>query len=160
MTLLPQPLSEAGRQRLGTLLVALQFGCLAALAWQGLPAFFEGAASAGAWCLALAGGALALWTLQANPPGNFNIRPTPHVGGRLVQQGPYRWIRHPMYSCVVLCGAALAWAAASAWAWLALTALVAVLLVKAGFEERWMALQHAGYAAYRAKTRRFIPGIF
>ena len=31
MTLLPQPQSEAGRQRLGTLLVALQFGCLAVL---------------------------------------------------------------------------------------------------------------------------------
>lgn len=160
MTLLPQPLSEAGRQRLGTLLVALQFGCLAALAWQGLPVFLEGAVSSGAWGLALAGGALGLRTLQANPPGNFNIRPTPHVGGRLVQQGPYRWIRHPMYSCVVLCGAALAWAAASAWAWLALTALVAVLLVKAGFEERWMALQHADYAAYRTKTRRFIPGLY
>ena len=36
-------------------------------------------------------------------------RPVPREGGHLVQHGPYRWIRHPMYSALikVLSGSAL-----------------------------------------------------
>lgn len=150
----------AGQQRLGTVLVVLQFALLAAVAWLALPAVLAGAAPAGAWVLAAAGAALGLWALQANPPGNFNIRPTPREGGRLVASGPYRWIRHPMYSCVTLCAVAGAWAAGALLAWLAVASLVAVLLVKASLEEHWMAGRHGDYAAYRVSTRRFIPGVF
>ena len=46
--------------------------------------------------------ALGLWALSANRPGNFNIRPEPKTDGQLVQTGPYRWIRHPMYTAVLL----------------------------------------------------------
>ena len=35
--------------------------------------------------------------------------------------------------------------------------LFGVLWVKAGLEERWMAAQHPGYAAYQAGTARFVP---
>ncbi len=146
--------------RLGTLLVVLQFALIAAVAWLALPAFLRGAALALAWALAAAGMALGLWALRANPPGNFNIRPTPRDGGRFVHSGPYRWIRHPMYSCVALCTVAGAYASGAALAWLATAALGTVLFVKASFEERWMAGRHAGYAAYRASTRRLIPGLF
>ena len=45
---------------------------------------------------------LGLWALSSNRLGNFNIRPVPRAGGTLVQQGPYRWIRHPMYASQAL----------------------------------------------------------
>jgi protein-S-isoprenylcysteine O-methyltransferase Ste14 len=64
-----------------------------------------------------------------------------------------------MYTAVIACAAACAWAAASPWAWLAVAALVAVLVVKAQVEERWMLQQHPGYADYGARTRRFLPFI-
>jgi protein-S-isoprenylcysteine O-methyltransferase Ste14 len=160
MSGVPAFAGAAGQRRLGTLLVVLQFAFIAVVAWLALPAFLSGAAPALAWGLAAAGTALGLWALRANPPGNFNIRPTPRDGGRLVRSGPYRWIRHPMYSCVALCAVAGAYASGSALAWLATAALGSVLLVKASFEEQWMAGRHAGYAAYRASTRRFIPGLF
>ena len=35
----------------------------------------------------------------------------------------------------------------------------AVLATKAMFEERWMLLEHPEYAAYRARTKRFLPGL-
>lgn len=144
----------------GPLLVALQFALIAAVAVPAAQPFLTGMAGAGAWLLMVSGLALGTWALTCNRPGNFNIRPTPREGGQLVQSGPYRWIRHPMYSAVLLVAAACAWVDASVWTWVAMAALVAVLTVKAGFEERWMSAKHPGYADYCGRSKRFVPGIF
>jgi protein-S-isoprenylcysteine O-methyltransferase Ste14 len=144
----------------GNALVALQLALIAALAWLAAPAFLGGRAPPGAWALVAAGFALGLWALSANRPGNFNVRPAPRAGGRLVQHGPYRWIRHPMYTAVIACALACSWAGASPWGWVAAAALAAVLATKAALEERWMLVEHPGYAEYRARTWRFMPGLF
>jgi len=39
-------------------------------------------------------------------------------------------------------------------------ALAAVLGAKATLEKRWLLAHHAGYAAYRQRTARFLPGVF
>lgn len=147
-------------RHLGSVLVTLQFIWIVLLAWLAGPVFFAGQAPVGAWVCAVLGGLLALWALSSNRPGNFNIRPTPRAGGALVEQGPYRWIRHPMYTSVIAVGVACAWASGHWLAWLALCALAAVLVVKAVFEERWMVQAHPGYAVYRQRTRRFLPWLF
>ena len=33
------------------------------------------------------------------------------------------------------------------------------VVVKAAVEERWMLVAHPGYQAYRARTKRFVPGV-
>jgi protein-S-isoprenylcysteine O-methyltransferase Ste14 len=147
------------QRRMGSLLVASQFGLILLLADQAAPAFLDRSAPIGAWPLAAAGIALGAWALVANRPGNFNIRPAPRPGGRLVGDGPYRWIRHPMYSSVLTCACACAWAAASPWGWLFTLTLAAVLGFKATLEERWMVSVHPDYKSYQARTHRFIPGI-
>ena len=151
---------DTARNRQGALLVALQLALIAALAALAVPAFLEGRAPAGAWTIGTAGVLLGLWAVFCNRPGNFNIHPAPREGGQLVQHGPYRWIRHPMYTAVIACGVAGAWAGASPWGWLGAAALVAVLTIKATLEERWLLAAHPAYAAYRARTRRFLPGVF
>lgn len=150
---------ESVRQHVGTALVALQFALIAALAVPSVPAFLGGRVDTGAWSLVIGGTMLGLWALYSNRPGNFNIRPTPRAGGKLVDRGPYRWIRHPMYSAVIACGLACAWAGATAWGWLGVAALAGVLACKAAMEERWMLMEHPDYDAYRARTWRFLPGI-
>ena len=147
----------ASHERLGKALVATQLALIATLAVLALPPFLQGRAPLGAWGLAVASALLGLWALAHNRPGNFNIRPMPREGGRLVCTGPYRWIRHPMYTAVIACGAACAWAAGSGWGWLAAAALAVVLAVKAVLEERWMLQWHPGYPAYCKGTRRFLP---
>jgi protein-S-isoprenylcysteine O-methyltransferase Ste14 len=144
----------------GLVLVALQFALLAALAWQAVAALHRATPPAGALACITAGVALGLWALTANRPGNFNIRPQPREGGRLIEQGPYRWIRHPMYSALLLAGLGVAWLAGSAIAWTALAALAVVLLLKARIEEAAMSRAHAGYVAYRQRTKRFVPGLW
>jgi protein-S-isoprenylcysteine O-methyltransferase Ste14 len=101
--------APAASERWGRVLVALQFGLLAVLAVMAAHAGALGAPLPLEAVLALAaGGGLGLWALRANRPGNFHIRPTPHPQGRLVRHGPYRWLRHPMYTAVLLAGAAAA----------------------------------------------------
>ena len=145
---------------MGAVLVALQFGLLLLLAGLAAARMAQGSVSAAAIVLVLAALALVAWTFWHNRPGNFNIRPIPRAGGRLITSGPYRHIRHPMYSAVLLGAAALALTAPPAPAWLAWTALLLVLLVKARLEERSMAEHHPDYTAYRTRTKRLVPGLF
>ncbi len=91
-----------------------------------------------------------------------NLTPFPRPRGEatLVETGPYRFVRHPIYSGVVL--AAVGWSIATA-APLALlpTALLALLFdAKSRREEGWLVEEIRGYAAYRARTRKFVPGVY
>ncbi len=144
---------------LGSLLVATQFSTLVALLLLAAPSLMQAPLPALEWLLIGLSGCVGLWALLANRPGNFNIRPTPHAQGKLVDHGPYRWIRHPMYTAVSLLGLACALTLGSLLAWLLWLILTLVLLVKALLEERWMAALHPSYADYLARTQRFIPFI-
>jgi protein-S-isoprenylcysteine O-methyltransferase Ste14 len=152
--------ADTSGRRIGHVLVMLQLLLIAALAGWAAPGFLGGTAGGLAWTLMAAAAGLGAWALSSNRPGNFNIHPAPKVGGQLVQQGPYRWLRHPMYSAVLLGGAGCV-AAVGGWpTWLCLGALAAVLGAKSTLEERWLIAQHPGYAAYRARTARFLPGVY
>ena len=135
------------------LLVALQFGLMALV----IVRFDASGAGHSHVALLVAGGLLGAWALWTNRPNNFNIRPEPRDGGRLVTAGPYRFVRHPMYLAVLLFTARFV--RADPVQWVGVAGLAAVLFTKARREERLMALAHPGYAAYRAFTRAIIPFI-
>ena len=117
-----------------------------------------GALSAGAG-LAAAGAALlasGLLTLGRH----LSPYPTPRHDAALVEHGPYRLARHPIYGGIVLGAAGLSLADGN-WLGLALSLGLAVLFWgKSGFEEQRLLAQFPGYAAYRARVRyRLIPGV-
>ena len=146
--------------RLGSLLVALQFVLLAWLAFKGVAGLLLGRLPVDAAIAAGVSVALGLWALSANRLGNFNIRPSPRVGGRLIEHGPYQWIRHPMYTALLLAGVAAARLAADLETWLVLAGLAAVLVTKARVEERAMIERHPSYRDYQQRTWRFVPGLY
>jgi protein-S-isoprenylcysteine O-methyltransferase Ste14 len=137
-------------------LVALQLSLIAAIA---LP-FGAAGWSLAAGALVGAGVAVGAWALTANRPGNFNVRPEPKPGGRLVTGGPYRYVRHPMYLAVLLGMLGFCVGYATPWRWAALAALAVVLAIKAGVEERAMASRHPGYAAYARGSKRIVPFVW
>jgi protein-S-isoprenylcysteine O-methyltransferase Ste14 len=126
------------RRWLGSLLVSLQFVALLGLALLNLPILRGTPIPTGALVVALAGMGLGFWSLVANQPGNFNIRPHPREDGQLISRDPYRWIRHPIYTSVLAWGAACACGSASPWGWLAMVVLLIALITKARLEECWM----------------------
>ena len=106
--------------------------------------------------IALAGFGLLLAGLFRLGP---NLTPLPYPTSRatLIQTGPYRLVRHPMYAG----GIALAYG----WAlfvcgWLTLayaTVLLLFLEVKATREERWLTETFPDYPAYQRRVRKLIP---
>ena len=148
------------RNRIGSLLVALQFGLLLVLPALAAPTILEGDVPIGTLGLAAGSLALFLWALVHNKLGNFNIRPTPKSWGVLITTGPYRLIRHPMYTSVLLGAASLALMADPLPGWSSWTALALVLLVKSILEERWQNEVHSGYSSYSRDSKRFLPWVF
>lgn len=143
----------------GIALVILQFALLAVLGLQVATHATE-PVPIYALVLMLGGVLLGLWSISVNRPGNFNIRPTPKAGGKMIEQGPYRLIRHPMYLSLMLAGLGAALASMGAVAWISWAALVLVLNAKAGIEERALRQQFPAYENYCARSWRFLPGIF
>lgn len=155
-------MSETGRtagpdraEQAGRLLVVLQFGLLAVMgwrAWTSAPAF-----QPGPLLLLAASVVLAAWSLTANRPGNFNIRPTLRPGATLIMAGPYRWIRHPMYTSVLTAAAAAAATSRGVFDAVLWLALLAVLWLKSGIEETALLVRFPGYRDYMTRTRRLLP---
>ncbi|MEO7322228.1 MAG: isoprenylcysteine carboxylmethyltransferase family protein [Burkholderiales bacterium] len=138
------------------LLVSLQFILIGLILWpfgaQRFRTIF--------WIGVVASIALGIYTLLYNRLGNFNIRPEPKASGRLITSGPYRLIRHPMYSALMLAMAAFVAAEQSALKLGLWIALGLTLLSKAGFEEQLMSEKFPNYQDYRERSKRFIPYIF
>jgi protein-S-isoprenylcysteine O-methyltransferase Ste14 len=88
-----------------------------------------------------------------------SLTPLPKPRGRaeLVEGGPYRLVRHPIYGAGML--TFLGYGLATSLPALALAALLAVLwLLKSAVEERWLEERFAAYPDYRQRTpRRFLP---
>lgn len=140
-------------------LVLLQF----ALMLVQLPGAWPPASSAWvtlAAALLLAGVAIGLAALAINRPGNFNIRPELKSGAQLASRGVYRWIRHPMYSAVLLAIMGVVLLDPRPWRFAAWLALLAVLLMKAQREERYLLQRFPDYEAYRRRTWRLLPGLY
>jgi protein-S-isoprenylcysteine O-methyltransferase Ste14 len=83
--------------------------------------------------------------------------PLPNGATSLVSRGPYRWVRHPMYTAVMLLAVGVATRSGS-WLVVAQTvALIVLFNVKARWEERRLVETFPEYTSYQATTPRFLP---
>jgi protein-S-isoprenylcysteine O-methyltransferase Ste14 len=100
--------------------------------------------------LAAIGAALVAWSVRELGT-SLTPFPRPLPDGKLVQTGPYRLLRHPIYVGGVLFFAGLS-LVFSVYG-LALTAVLAVFwIAKARLEERLLSERFPQYAEYRRKT--------
>jgi len=107
------------------------------------------------------GGALVLmlWARITFGLRSFHASAEPTAGG-LVIAGPYRYIRHPIYTAACLFGWAGVVAHLSAF-----TSLLGILLFLGALgrivsEERLLVLRYPEYRDYAQHTKRMIPGVF
>jgi protein-S-isoprenylcysteine O-methyltransferase Ste14 len=79
-------------------------------------------------------------------------------GHKVVTTGPYAYVRHPMYSSVILIGAGVPLLLGSWWGLLAVPLFMLVLGVRATMEERMLKTELEGYEDYSERVRyRFVP---
>ena len=77
----------------------------------------------------------------------------------VVATGPYRVVRHPMYTGAVLGALATPIALGSTWAELFFVPVVAIIVLRLRGEERFLRERLRGYVEYTGKTRyRLVPG--
>jgi protein-S-isoprenylcysteine O-methyltransferase Ste14 len=88
---------------------------------------------------------------------NWGTPMTQKAEPELVTSGPYRLVRHPIYSGILLGGVATA--IALSWLWLAPVALAGVYFIySATVEERFLAEQFPdAYPAYKRSTKMLVP---
>ena len=109
--------------------------------------------------LCLAGFALAFWA-RAHLGRNWGMPMSLRQGHELVTSGPYGYVRHPIYSGLML--AMIGSAVTLSLLWLALFVLYfAYFLYSARTEEKMMLAQFPDtYPAYRRRTKMLVPFVF
>lgn len=83
-------------------------------------------------------------------------------GQQVVRRGPYRWVRHPSYTGLLLLAIGVG-IAMDDWVSLALTVVLPITAVlwRISVEERELVHVLGGpYESYRAQTKRLVPGLW
>jgi protein-S-isoprenylcysteine O-methyltransferase Ste14 len=137
-------------------LVLAQFSAIAVLL---VPSGPRGVPDLGFLLAALGLGWL-VWTARHNRIGNFNLRPVAKPGATLITSGPYRWVRHPMYTGVLVAATGPVVAGPAVWRGAAWVALAAVLIAKARLEEAELRRQFPAYEGYRRSRSFLVPGVW
>ncbi len=103
-----------------------------------------------------AGLLFAIWA-RVHIGRNWGTPMTQKAEPELVTSGPYRFVRHPIYSGILL--AMFGTAVGLSWWWLVIAALPSIYFVYAAtVEERFLAEQFPdAYPAYRRSTKMLVP---
>ena len=143
----------------GFLIALLAFGPRTCASWPAWIAPWSRMFAIAGWALAGAGSlifAAGLIRLGVN----LTPLPYPKDNATLVVSGPYRLVRHPIYSGGIIL--AFGWAlAVNGW----LTLLYAIVLlvffdIKSRREERWLCERFAEYPEYQKRVKKLVPFIY
>lgn len=99
----------------------------------------------------------ALRAFQRVNPRGPNISPEPRAQTDHVAQGVYRYVRHPIYSGVLLAGLGAAVYHGAVWLFMVAGVLMVFFTLKSRFEESLLLQAFPDYAAYMRQTGRFFP---
>ncbi len=130
--------------------------------WPALPDFpGSSALQSLGFAVSIVGGLLFFWAARA-----LGRHMTPAIqvreGHQLVQEGPYRYVRHPVYTAIVTAAGGTALLYLSSILALVALALVSLAIYRARLEEGLLASAEGfgpEYLQYAARTGRFLPRI-
>ena len=137
-------------------LVGVQFACIGVILvsgpWVAGHEWF--------FILELSGILLGIWAAATMKVRNVNVFPEVKSGSHLVTGGPYRWIRHPMYTALLMVMLALVCESFSYWRGFCWLLLSVNLVAKLFYEETFLREAFDDYEGYQLRTWRLIPWIF
>jgi protein-S-isoprenylcysteine O-methyltransferase Ste14 len=141
------------------LILLVFFGPRTYPGWLTLPTPFSWLSSIAGGVILIAGTLLFIIAILRLGP-NLTAVPYPKEDGTLIETGPYRLVRHPIYCGVILI--AFGWAF-MVHGWLTLGYAIIMLVffdVKSRREEQWLVGKFPGYAKYQKRVHKLIPFIY
>ena len=103
---------------------------------------------------------IGVWAVLAMKLHTVTVLPSVKQGGQLCTTGPYRVIRHPMYTAVLLLLLGLLFNNYSHTGLAVFFIVLVDLIVKMNVEEKILLAHYTDYKNYMTKTKRIIPFLY
>jgi protein-S-isoprenylcysteine O-methyltransferase Ste14 len=109
----------------------------------------------------ITGYAFDLWAMHENKFFSGVVRIQEERGHHVISTGPYRLVRHPGYSGIIIFMLAMPFALMSYWALVPAVATVIVAVVRTALEDATLKRELKGYTEYAQRVRyRLLPGVW
>lgn len=101
------------------------------------------------------------WAMHTNSFFSSVIRIQKDRGQRVIDTGPYAWIRHPGYAAGLLAGVTSGFALGSFVSMVAVIPLLPAVFIRLLAEEQTLRAELPGYTEYATRVRyRLVPGLW
>jgi protein-S-isoprenylcysteine O-methyltransferase Ste14 len=90
---------------------------------------------------------------------SLTVMPIPKEHGQLAINGLYKYVRHPMYTSVLIFSLGLALSSGEIYKYMLVIGLTLLFYYKSVYEEKFLIRKYAGYDKYAKNTPRFVPRI-
>ncbi|MCX5834427.1 MAG: isoprenylcysteine carboxylmethyltransferase family protein [Deltaproteobacteria bacterium] len=82
-------------------------------------------------------------------------------GHRVITEGPYRYIRHPMYAAIIVLIISIPLLLGSLWSLIPGGMMIILIIIRTALEDRMLQAELDGYRSYADKVRyRLLPGLW
>jgi protein-S-isoprenylcysteine O-methyltransferase Ste14 len=109
----------------------------------------------------LPGMALAFWAMKENAYASDVVRIQKDRGHTVCTSGPYRYVRHPMYSGVIIIMLCYPLSLGSLFTFIPVSIIIALFVFRTALEDKTLQAELSGYKDYSQKVRyRLLPGIW
>ncbi len=113
------------------------------------------------WLGLFLAGRLVLWTASTNTFLSRTVRIQEERGQQVITTGPYRWVRHPMYSGVIVIMVCVPLVLGSNWAVIPGVLIGILFVIRTVLEDRTLQKELPGYHDYAEHVRyRLLPGVW
>jgi protein-S-isoprenylcysteine O-methyltransferase Ste14 len=104
---------------------------------------------------------LALWSIKSVGDNNWSVYPTPNDNSTISSKGPYLFVRHPMYTSLLVFFIPMVIRATDWFSWTIYGILTITLVCKIVYEEKLLVKKHPDYQDYKNLTKkRLLPYIY
>ena len=99
-----------------------------------------------------------VWAVQSVGQNNWSVYPVPNPESSIIRVGPYKIVRHPMYTSILFFFLPMVIRSNDWFSWTVYGILLLTLILKISYEEKQILSKHSEYAEFKKLTkRRVIP---